>query len=101
MKSYWMSFRIKNDAGYADAYDSLVKAVGEVADQTNWWSETTSFYIFQSENSTDQIANHLKQSIRPDRDLIVLGLPNYKGGRVIGKCDDQDIFDLFPGMKKH
>ena len=98
MKSYWLSFRIKDDAGYADSYDSLIEAIGKVADQTSWWLETTSFYIFKSDYSTDQIANHIKRSIRADRDLVILGMPNFRGGRVIGKYDDPDIFDLFPGM---
>lgn len=100
MKTFWVSFRIKDDAGYDDAYKSLTDALQGVADATCWWFETTSFYIFNSEYSTDQVANHIKANIRPDRDLVVLGMPNFKGGRVIGHCEDQDIFRLIPDMKK-
>lgn len=99
MAAYWMSFRIHNDQGYTAAYEKLIAAVKKSV-SGKWWYEPTSFYAFESEDNISQLAGQLKQAIRPDRDLIILGMPDFKAGRVIGKCDDQDIFSIIPFMKK-
>lgn len=97
---YWLSFRIKDDAGYADTYQALIDALKGAINTGSWWFETTSFYVFKSEHSIGDLANIIKKSIRVDRDLVVLGKSEFKAGRVIGLCEDQDIFTLVPFMKK-
>lgn len=98
--TYWLSFRIHEDAGYSDAYEALIASVKKHVTNGKWWFETTSFYVFGSTSTIDAIAASVKAGIRPDRDLVVIGKPDYKTGRVIGKCEDQDIFSLIPFMKK-
>jgi hypothetical protein len=99
MSAYWLTFRIRDDDGYEAAYNKLINAIKECVDG-EWWFETTSFYTFQSEMAAGAIATHLKAAIRPDRDLVVLGMPDFKTGRVIGHCADQDLFKIIPFMKK-
>lgn len=97
---YWLSFRIHNDSGYDAVYEDLREAIGSFADKTTWWSETTSFYIFESDYSIGDIASGIKRSIRTDRDLVVIGMTNVKAGRVIGSVVDEDILSLIPFMRK-
>lgn len=100
MATYWISFRLKDDDGYEDAYEAFTDVMKKALDQSTWWFETTSFYIADSEISLDGLAMRVKRAIRLDRDLVVIGMPGFKAGRVIGKCSDQDIFTLVPFMKK-
>ncbi|NML95455.1 hypothetical protein [Novosphingobium olei] len=93
-----MSFRIHEDAGYNVTYEKLIAAVRKSV-AGNWWYEPTSFYAFESELGISDLAATLKAAIRSDRDLIILGMPDFKSGRIIGKCDDQDIFKIIPFMK--
>jgi hypothetical protein len=41
MKTYWLSFRIANDADYDTRYDKLVETIRTSA--SKWWLETTAF----------------------------------------------------------
>ena len=100
MDTYWLSFRIADTASYERRYEALISAIGQVADQSCWWFETTSFYLFQSEHDIDAIAAHIGASINQSLDLVVIGKTDYKTGRVVGRCDDGDIFKLVPFMKK-
>lgn len=99
MTVYWLSFRINADAGYDETYSNLADTIRSSV-SGKWWYETTSFYIFESAISLDTLAQYIKMAIRADRDLAVLGMTSFDGGRVIGKCDDQDIFRLVQTMKK-
>lgn len=94
MNTYWTTFRIHDDASYRTRYDSLVKAIGEAADQTTWWSEPTSFFMFKSRFTIDDIAQHLKKAIAPDRDVVLLAMNEVKSARLIGTTNDRDIFRL-------
>lgn len=99
MAVYWLSFRIHDDAGYEAAYKSLITAV-EKAVQGKWWYDTTSFYVFSSDLAIGELSSRLKEAIRPDLDLVVLGMPEYMDGRVIGANHDADIFELISFMEK-
>jgi hypothetical protein len=65
-----------------------------------WWCETTAFYIFEADSTIDAVAGAVKRAFNPQTDLAVVGMPEFKSGRVVGKLDDQDIFKLVPFMKK-
>lgn len=100
MATYWLSFRIADDAGYSDRYDKLIETVKALKTGNNWWFETTSFFIFDSEHNADGIAASVKKAISPTVDIAILGMTDFKTARAIGAVKDQDIFTLVPFMKK-
>ena len=100
MRTYFVSFRIADSGDPGPVYDGLHKLIEGIAQNGKWWFETTSFYLFDSEFSVDHLANLLSAEIRLDRDILVVGSLTHKVGCVIGKCDDPDIFDFVPFMKK-
>lgn len=98
--TYWVSFKIHDDSGYQSAYNRLSEAIKEAISDQKWWLETTSFYLFKSELDINTISRSIKLALRQDRDLAVIGMTEYKTGRVVGNCADDDIFHLAPFMKK-
>ena len=62
-KTYWISFRIHEDAGYSAAYEALVSAVKGAVSGSAWWYETTSFFMLASDLGTDVIVQRLKKAI--------------------------------------
>lgn len=103
--SYWLSFRLHDSdewrATYQtrvdDLYDEIKKSCGN---GSNWWISTTSFIVFQSNEDINTIASRVKRVIAESVDLVVVGMNDKKGGRVVGHCLDKDIFALIPDMKK-
>ncbi len=103
--TFWLSFRLSDKKGWRDTYnDRLTSLNDEIreasGDGPNLWVETTSFFLFASDESTETIVARIKSAIALEADIAVLGKTEYKTGRVIGKCDDMDIFNLVPWMKK-
>lgn len=98
MAVYWLTFRLETDATYNDRYDKLIEAVDILS--TRWWVEPSSFLLFESGNKIDEIARAVKTAITPSKDLVLIGMPEIKSARVIGKVTDQTLFDLMPFTKK-
>lgn len=103
--TYWLSFRLHDSGGYERTYDerlsdltSEIKAAS--GNDGNWWFETTSFFVFTSAETIDTIVTRVKRAINLDVDLVVIGKPEFKAGRVVGKLVDHDILSLIPFMKK-
>jgi len=105
MTSYWLSYRIHDKDGWEDTYDERrQELIDEIKNScgngSNWWFTTTSFFIFESSESIDTLVTRVKRAIAESVDLVVVGMNDKKGGRVIGHCPDKDIFALAPDMKK-
>lgn len=96
--SYWVSFRIHEDSDYSSTYNSLHDGLEALAG-SSWWFETTSFYILEAK-SYASVVKTVKESLRKDRDIAVVGSFNTKACTIIGRCEDQDIFDLVDFAKK-
>jgi hypothetical protein len=97
-ETYWVTFRIHDDATYETRRDKLYAAINDVS--TTWWLEPTSFIAFASSLTADAIAGKIKAAFNPATDLALLGMPGFKTARLIGKSDDNDIYDLIPFLKK-
>ncbi|WP_445215571.1 hypothetical protein ACKWRH_24240 [Bradyrhizobium sp. Pa8] len=96
--TYWLTFRIHDDATYEHRRDKLYEAIDNLS--SKWWLEPTSFIAFSSEQSADTIAARIKASFNPATDMALLGMTEYKTARLIGKSDDQDVYKLIPFLKK-
>lgn len=97
MNTYWLSFRLNDDAAYGRRYDELIDTVRQRA--SKWWLESSSFIVFASGDGIDSLAASLKTAIDASKDLIVLGMPEFKSARLIGASNDPDIYDLMPFIK--
>jgi hypothetical protein len=96
--TYWLTFRIHDDASYEQRRDRLYEAIRTIA--SKWWVEPTSFIAFASTQSADAIAARIKSAFNPKTDLALLGMSDYKAARLIGNSEDSDIFDLTPFLKR-
>ena len=99
MSTCWLSFRLHDDQGYDKTYTTLQETVQELS-QSQWWFETSSFYVFECEAGARKAAAAVKKVIRQDRDIVVVGSFGFKTCIVLSKCDDQDIFELVDFAKK-
>ena len=105
MTSYWLSYRLQDSDGWDETYEERRKALEKVVrdssgDGPNLWLDSTSFFIFASNDDIDEIVHKIKAAVEEDVDLVVIGMNDYLGGRVIGRCLDNDIFALIPSIKK-
>lgn len=105
MTSYWLSFRLHDSDGWQDTYEDRRKALEKVVrdssgDGPNLWLDSTSFFVFASDDDLDNLALKVKRAIAEQVDLVVIGMNDYLGGRVIGHIEDDDIFALIPSIKK-
>jgi hypothetical protein len=88
MATYWITFRIEADSNYEARYDALHKAIDKAC--SAWWLEPTSFYLIQSDLKIDQLAATIKAAINPRVDMALIGMPDYKSARVVGKVEYLD-----------
>lgn len=102
MATFWLSFRIEyKDVGgksYEDRYTALTDALAAV--RGNFWEETSSFMIFESDLPIAQIAARAKAAIAPTHDLFVIRELDKQSAIGCGCINDQDLFVLMPYAKK-
>jgi hypothetical protein len=96
-KTFWLSFRLADDASYDRRYDELIDAVRQRA--SKWWLESSSFIVFASAHGIDSIAAAIKAAVNERTDVVIIGMPDFKSARLIGG-NDNDIFDLMPFIQR-
>lgn len=97
--TYWLSFELKSNATYSHRYAALIDAVKKHVDGS-WWFETTSFYVFRSNSSADEISRSIISAIDPSVDRAVLGMTDYKTTRGVGQITEQNkLQGLIPSIK--
>jgi hypothetical protein len=98
MAVYWLTFRLADDAGYSQRYDALISGINAITPK--WWVESSSFILFESSKDIDGVAATARAAVSPSKDIVLIGMPDYKNARVIGPVQDQDLFALMPFTKK-
>lgn len=81
MATYWLTFRIHDDAGYQTRYSDFIDAVNEAG--TSFWSEPTSFICLESTSTIDAICSALKVPLST-KDLVVMREIGKDSTRYIG-----------------
>ena len=99
LKTYYVTFRIADVGDYDHRYETLVEEIRQIAHKV-WWTEPTSFILFPSTLSIDEVAAVVAQAMDLRVDIAVVGMPEVKSMRVIGANEDQTIYDLVPFAKK-
>lgn len=92
-RTYWITFRIEHDNGYDQRYDELIDSLKSHING-KYWDQTTSFIIFSSNSTVDQVASSIELAIDLVDDIAVLGCTHFKTMKVIGNYKDGDIFSL-------
>ena len=99
-RTYWIAYRIALNEHHLERLADFIDALYQPTTATYWY-ETNNFKIFSSNLKISQIATKIKLAINTDKDTAVLGCTHHKSMRVIGKCDDQDLFSLVDFAAKH
>jgi len=97
MRTFWLSFCIADDVTYSDRYDALEAAVSGLAVQ--WWKETTSFILFSSERTIDEIASFVEAAVDPDQDVVLIGMTEVRSARIIGAWTNPALTELVPFVR--
>lgn len=97
---YWVTFRIASIGNYDARYQRLDNALSAITDDSKWWIESTSFYLFRAELDIDGVASVVAGALDLSHDLALVGMPEVKAARAIGATEDPDLFRLLPFAKK-
>lgn len=100
-----ISFEIEwgdDEAAYNSIWEALNKAVVQNRLPSQWWRETTSFYIVQTSENSAQFAKRVWDAakMRKSKDRLVVINMNGQGGAAVGNVQDNTIFSLLPVVKK-
>ena len=98
MPRYAVTFRIHDDTGYQNRYESFTEQVRKGA--TYWWAGTTSFYAIQTSEALKVYSDRIyfDSSFDPSRDIFVVVNVETGEGRTRGSISDKDLFRAFPSV---
>lgn len=105
MPNFTVSFRIsdKTVAGrdYNDRYKALTDALTSAGSGTSrFWAEASSFFAIQTTKSIDDVITACRKAIAPADDIVLVLDADNQSGRVLGKNDDPDLFDIIAYVRK-
>lgn len=98
--TFWVTFRIKKVGNYDARYEALKAAISSVLEDRRWWVEPTSFIVFRSRKTIDQVAAAVKSALDTSADMALIGMTEVIDARVIGHLEDPELFDFMPHAKR-
>lgn len=88
---YWLSFRIASDVKterpFHRRYDDLIKVISRHV-SGEYWEESSSFIVFESLSTIDQIARDAKIAVDPRYDLFLIRRLDVKQSRICGRGNE-------------
>jgi hypothetical protein len=99
MAIFFATFRIHEDASYAERYESVVEAIKIVCHGDCYWDEPTSFFLFENPEQSAAIADWIDANSKfsASKDLLLITNLTNKGYKAIGNVKDKCLQEL---MKK-
>lgn len=97
MAVYAISFRVDYDSDYDRRYEALTDVIRAQASGTQYWEETTSFFLLTSDLGPGALADAIVAAAKFDvsKDiLVVIYLSGAQGHAVRGAYTDKDILTL-------
>ena len=97
MAIYAISFRVGYEGDYDDRYKTLVAAIRAQAGGPNYWEESTSFFLLQSDSQPGELADAIIAGSDFDKTrdlLLVIYLSGKKGHALRGHYTDKDVIKL-------
>lgn len=94
MAVFCLTFRIHEDATYAQRYDSVVEAVRRCC-HGEYWDQTTSFFLFENPSTSEKIADWINQNSQfaEAKDVLLVINLTQKGYKAIGAVKDRKILE--------
>lgn len=98
MARFAVTFRIHDDSGYSDRYNSFTTEVRKGV--AHWWAGTTSFYAIETAETLDAYCRRiwLNSTFDGSKDVYVVVNVETGAGRSRGPVSDRDLFRAFPGV---
>lgn len=102
MATFWISFRIADGTVGGKTYETRYNAfIDQLRGYVGaFWEETTSFVVFDTNQSIATMTAGLKAAIAPSADLFLIRQINAESAYIFGPVKDQAIFALMPYLKK-
>lgn len=99
IRTYWLTFRLHDDADYERRYDALYALIQSVR-AGKAWDEPTSFIMFQSALEPAALVARVSNVIDEIVDFVVLAHVGFKEMHVIGATDHvADLKRMVPYLK--
>lgn len=100
MALYWVTIRIKRDAGYDDRYQGFLDAL-QKAKQKGFWSEPTSFWFVESALEIDAFAKTISAPLNSATDMLLTRKIAADEARYFGAVEHVEVLKSFiPNAKK-
>jgi hypothetical protein len=101
--TFWLSFRITDNVKTQRSFDRRYEDIIQVISRHisgEYWEESSSFIIFESRSTIDQIVHDAKIAVDPRYDLFLIRRLDVKQARICGKTTDENIYKMMPYLKK-
>lgn len=103
MARYWLSFTLDEatvgNRTYNARYKALYDTIHEISG-TDYWEKTTSFIVFDTNKTIDQVTALVKKAVSPTYDLVLIRSLDVKAARIFGPNTNNNIFKLMPYLEK-
>ena len=93
METYFITFRLAKNNTHEARYMELVALLNGYSANT-CWEEITSFVIFESRLTAEEIAEDIKRKINVKTDIVVIASTHRKDMIVVGTHNDSNIYRL-------
>jgi hypothetical protein len=101
MSTFFICFRIcqanVDNKTYDERHDAIMTVISEYA--TKVFKFTDSFIIFESESTTHEIAQELKNCVEIKFDLFIIYRVEYSTAIICGNNDDAAVYQLMPYLQ--
>jgi hypothetical protein len=94
MDTFCITFRIHNDAGYSDRYNSTVEATKRCCHGA-YWDEPTSFFLFENPSSATKIGEWIlaNSDFAASKDMMLVTNLSQKDAVTIGHIKSRDTLN--------
>jgi|GEM_PF-1728387 len=94
MAIFDLTFRIHEDATYAERYESVVAAIKRCC-HGSYWDQPTSYFLFENPTSSTAIANWINNNSKfaESKDVLLVTNLSQKDYTAIGNVKNRHILD--------
>lgn len=99
-RTFWVTFRLEKNTTYDTRLAALYEAIRTRAVEV-WWKDPTSFIMFFSMKTIDELADAVKAVIDTGKDVVLIGMTEFQSFRLIGTSpEEDDLVKLIPIVQK-
>lgn len=100
--SFEIAWSEAGDKDYRRIYDALNAAIQEGLSGSDYWLETTSYYVVRTTESASELLVRVwnASGMRSKKDRILVLDANVKTGAAFGHFTDETVFKLLPFLSR-